>query len=140
MERRKLILILDTSNQTNNTYCAAPLCRYEFLNNSGVVGGGGGGSSPDDVTNSEVTVSSPSSSTASVPSAATVTTASSRAVRIRPEVREQHCKTLRLALHVWLDQYPEDFKEPPNYPCLNQLEAFTQRIMPGSELDEKVGV
>ena len=59
-------------------------------------------------------------------------------MRIRPEVREQHCKTLRLALHVWLDQYPEDFKEPPNYPCLNQLEAFTQRIMPGSELDEKV--
>ena len=108
-----------------------------------MVGGGGGGVSPDgrdDVTNSEVTVSSPSSSTtttASVPSAATVTT-SSRAVRIRPEVREQHCKTLRLALHVWLDQYPEDFKEPPNYPCLNQLEAFTQRIMPGSELDEKV--
>ena len=105
-----------------------------------MVGGGGGGSAGDDVTNSEVTVSSPSSSTASVPSAATVTTASSRAaVRIRPEVREQHCKTLRLALHVWLDQYPEDFKEPPNYPCLNQLEAFTQRIMPGSELDEKVG-
>ena len=61
-----------------------------------------------------------------------------RPMRIRPEVREQHCKTLRLALHVWLDQYPEDFKEPPNYPCLNQLEAFTQRIMPGSELDEKV--
>ena len=113
------------------------------MNNCGGGGGNSSGTSPegDDVTNSEVTVSSQSSSTtttASVPSAATVTTTASRGVRIRPEVREQHCKTLRLALHVWLDQYPEDFKEPPNYPCLNQLEAFTQRVMPGSELDEKV--
>ena len=53
-------------------------------------------------------------------------------------MRDQHCKTLRLALHVWLDQFPEDFRDPPNYPCLSQLEAFCQRIMPGSELDEKV--
>jgi len=50
----------------------------------------------------------------------------------------QHCKTLRQALHVWLDQYPEDFREPPNFPCLSQLEDFVQRTMPNSELDVKV--
>lgn len=54
------------------------------------------------------------------------------------EIRHQHCKTLRQALHVWLDQYPEDFREPPNFPCLSQLEAFVQRTMPDSELDMKL--
>ncbi len=57
---------------------------------------------------------------------------------IRESVREQHRKTLRQALHVWLDQYPEDFHEPPNYPCLSQLEGFSARVMPDSELDQKV--
>lgn len=92
--------------------------RYEFLNNSGV-------EVEEKPNDSEVTTSSPPPPPVPGP-------------RIRPEVREQHCKTLRLALHVWLDQYPEDFREPPNYPCLNQLEAFTHRIMPSSELDDKV--
>eukprot|EP00095_Tigriopus_kingsejongensis_P003509 maker-scaffold373_size192110-snap-gene-0.40 protein:Tk03509 transcript:maker-scaffold373_size192110-snap-gene-0.40-mRNA-1 annotation:"hypothetical protein DAPPUDRAFT_49847" len=52
--------------------------------------------------------------------------------------RDSHRKTLRQAMHVWLDQYPEDFQEPPNYPCLTQLESFTSRVMPDSELDLKV--
>ena len=59
-------------------------------------------------------------------------------LRIREDVREQHCRTLRQALHVWLDQYPEDFDDPPNYPCLTQLEAFCRRVLPNSELDIKV--
>ncbi|XP_023320057.1 ral guanine nucleotide dissociation stimulator isoform X2 [Eurytemora carolleeae] len=54
------------------------------------------------------------------------------------ERSEQHRRTLRQALHVWLDQFPEDFNEPPNYPCLTQLETFCRKIMPGSELDTKV--
>ncbi len=29
---------------------------------------------------------------------------------VRESVREQHRKTLRQALHVWLDQFPEDFQ------------------------------
>ena len=45
---------------------------------------------------------------------------------------------LAQALHVWLDQFPEDFKEPPNFPCLSHFESFCRRIMPGSELDSKV--
>jgi hypothetical protein len=57
---------------------------------------------------------------------------------MREAMRDQNRKTLRQALHVWLDQYPEDFQEPPNYPCLSQLENFCSRVMPDSELDQKV--
>jgi len=55
-----------------------------------------------------------------------------------PERVEQYRRTLRQALHVWLDQFPEDYKEPPNFPCLSHLENFCRRVMPGSELDNKV--
>ena len=57
---------------------------------------------------------------------------------VREPMREQNLRTLRQAIHVWLDQYPEDFQEPPNYPCLSQLESFCRRVMPDSELDQKV--
>ena len=33
-----------------------------------------------------------------------------------PDRVEQYRRTLRQALHVWLDQFPEDYKEPPNFP------------------------
>ena len=59
-------------------------------------------------------------------------------LRIREDVREQHCRTLRQALHVWLDQFTEDYDDPPNYPCLTQLEAFCRRMLPNTELDIKV--
>ena len=39
---------------------------------------------------------------------------------------------------MWLDQFPEDFREPPNFPCLSHFESFCRRVMPGSELDSKV--
>ena len=55
-----------------------------------------------------------------------------------PERVEQYRRTLRQALHVWLDQFPEDYREPPNFPCLSHLENFCRRIMSGSELDNKV--
>ena len=55
-----------------------------------------------------------------------------------PERVEQYRRTLRQALHVWLDQFPEDFKEPPNFPCLSHLESFCKKVMAGSELDSKV--
>ena len=54
------------------------------------------------------------------------------------ERAEQYRKTLRQALHVWLDQFPEDYMEPPNFPCLSHLETFCRKVMPGSELDAKV--
>jgi len=55
-----------------------------------------------------------------------------------PDRVEQYRRTLRQALHVWLDQFPEDFREPPNFPCLSHFESFCRRVMPGSELDSKV--
>ncbi|KAG7488225.1 hypothetical protein MATL_G00030270 [Megalops atlanticus] len=36
-------------------------------------------------------------------------------------------------LRAWLDQCPEDFQEPPAYPCLNRVLDFLQRALPGSE-------
>uniref|UniRef100_A0A8C8J9Y8 Ral guanine nucleotide dissociation stimulator-like 1 n=1 Tax=Oncorhynchus tshawytscha TaxID=74940 RepID=A0A8C8J9Y8_ONCTS len=47
------------------------------------------------------------------------------------------CKSVGLALasilRVWLDQCPEDFQEPPSYPCLHRVMAYLQRALPGSE-------
>ncbi|XP_022914117.2 ral guanine nucleotide dissociation stimulator-like 1 isoform X1 [Onthophagus taurus] len=51
---------------------------------------------------------------------------------------EQHKKTLISALHVWLDSYPEDFKEPPNHPALLQLVHFCEEQLPATELEAKV--
>ncbi|XP_037976986.2 ral guanine nucleotide dissociation stimulator-like 1 isoform X3 [Plutella xylostella] len=49
-----------------------------------------------------------------------------------------HRKTLVGCLHVWLDTYPEDFRQPPRHPALQQLLSFTQLRLPGSELHSKV--
>ncbi|KAM6921572.1 ral guanine nucleotide dissociation stimulator-like 1 isoform 1-T1 [Xenentodon cancila] len=36
-------------------------------------------------------------------------------------------------LRAWLDQCPEDFQEPPDYPCLHRLMEYLRRALPGSE-------
>ena len=36
-------------------------------------------------------------------------------------------------LRAWLDQCPEDFQEPPNYPCLHRLMDYLRKAVPGSE-------
>ncbi|KAK7866628.1 hypothetical protein R5R35_011535 [Gryllus longicercus] len=54
------------------------------------------------------------------------------------DVMGQHRKTLVLALHVWLDSYPEDFRDPPTHPTLHQLLYFCQQHLPESELEVKV--
>uniref|UniRef100_G3UEP1 N-terminal Ras-GEF domain-containing protein n=1 Tax=Loxodonta africana TaxID=9785 RepID=G3UEP1_LOXAF len=41
-------------------------------------------------------------------------------------------------LGMWLDKYPEDFRELPDFPCLRLLEDYTGLNMPGSELQERV--
>ncbi|GJQ79860.1 Rgl, partial [Trypoxylus dichotomus] len=46
--------------------------------------------------------------------------------------------TLISALHVWLDSYPEDFKESPNHPALLQLVHFCEEYLPATELEAKV--
>lgn len=49
-----------------------------------------------------------------------------------------YSRTLVACLHVWLDTYPEDFRQPPHHPALQQLLAFTQVHLPGTELHSKV--
>ncbi|XP_034244342.1 ral guanine nucleotide dissociation stimulator-like 1 isoform X2 [Thrips palmi] len=53
-------------------------------------------------------------------------------------ILEQHRKTLVLALHVWLDSFPEDFRDPPQHPVLQQLLMFCKQHLPDSELHVKV--
>ncbi|KAM5299154.1 ral guanine nucleotide dissociation stimulator isoform 6-T6 [Ctenodactylus gundi] len=40
-------------------------------------------------------------------------------------------------LGTWLDQYSEDFYQPPDFPCLKQLVAYVQLNMPGSDLERR---
>ncbi|XP_036892375.1 ral guanine nucleotide dissociation stimulator isoform X1 [Sturnira hondurensis] len=40
-------------------------------------------------------------------------------------------------LGAWLDQYSEDFCQPPDFPCLRQLAAYVQLNMPGSDLERR---
>lgn len=51
------------------------------------------------------------------------------------EIRLVLCRLSALAsfLRTWLDQCPEDFQEPPNYPCLHRLMGYLRRALPGSE-------
>ncbi|XP_012415061.1 ral guanine nucleotide dissociation stimulator-like [Trichechus manatus latirostris] len=40
-------------------------------------------------------------------------------------------------LGLWLNQYPEDFYELPDFPCLRLLVDYTGLNMPGSELEQR---
>ncbi|XP_037530692.1 ral guanine nucleotide dissociation stimulator-like 1 [Nematolebias whitei] len=37
-------------------------------------------------------------------------------------------------LRAWLDQCPEDFQEPSDYPCLHRLMDYLRKALPGSEV------
>ena len=41
-------------------------------------------------------------------------------------------------MSVWIDQYPEDFREPPDYPCLASIEHFALTHLPDSDLAIRV--
>ncbi|KAL2090043.1 hypothetical protein ACEWY4_014731 [Coilia grayii] len=49
------------------------------------------------------------------------------------EARGAVRNALASILRAWLDQCPEDFQEPPDYPCLHRVLDFLQRALPGSE-------
>lgn len=46
-------------------------------------------------------------------------------------------RTVISALHVWLDSYPEDFRDPPLHTCLRCLHSFTHTYLPKTELHLK---
>lgn len=39
---------------------------------------------------------------------------------------------------MWLDTYPEDFRDSPNYTCLHELEKFAREYAPGTGIGRKV--
>ncbi|KAM8875473.1 ral guanine nucleotide dissociation stimulator-like 1 [Spinachia spinachia] len=54
-----------------------------------------------------------------------------------PERSEQESdgairSALASILRAWMDQCPEDFQEPPDYPCLHMLMEYLRRALPGS--------
>ncbi|XP_076455444.1 ral guanine nucleotide dissociation stimulator-like 1 isoform X2 [Babylonia areolata] len=55
----------------------------------------------------------------------------------KSELCEQQQKTFRCVLSVWLDKYPEDFRELPDFPCLSLLESFAREVIPDSDLAAK---
>lgn len=72
-----------------------------------------------------------------------VLTASSRYGCILPYTSEdggpqdQLKNAISSILGTWLDQYSEDFCQPPDFPCLKQLVAYVQLNMPGSDLERR---
>lgn len=44
-------------------------------------------------------------------------------------------RAVYIILDTWLDQYPEDFFQPPEFPCLKVLLAYMGLNMPGSDLE-----
>lgn len=39
---------------------------------------------------------------------------------------------------MWLDAYPDDFRDPPNYRCLNQLLHFAVVTIADNELELRI--
>uniref|UniRef100_A0A0L8IDY7 Ras-GEF domain-containing protein n=2 Tax=Octopus bimaculoides TaxID=37653 RepID=A0A0L8IDY7_OCTBM len=52
----------------------------------------------------------------------------------KTELHDVQLKTIKSVISVWLDTYPEDFREDPDYPCLQMLEKFAQECMEDRDL------
>ncbi|XP_054568229.1 ral guanine nucleotide dissociation stimulator-like [Eptesicus fuscus] len=50
---------------------------------------------------------------------------------------DQQKKAIISILGMWLDQYPEDFFQPPEFPCLVMLLAYLDLNFPGSDLERQ---
>lgn len=48
-----------------------------------------------------------------------------------------HSRTIRSVISVWLDTYPDDFREDPDYQCLHTLMKFSERHLPDSDLSSR---
>ncbi|CAN0326845.1 unnamed protein product, partial [Bubo scandiacus] len=60
-----------------------------------------------------------------------------RAFTSAKEVLELLESAITSILQAWLDQCPEDFREPPDYPCLIKLLDYLKRNIPGSDLEKR---
>jgi hypothetical protein len=50
------------------------------------------------------------------------------------DVRVEHLKSLRTILHMWLENYTEDFNEPPDYTNFNVLRGFVNKHLSNTEI------
>ncbi|XP_034885782.1 ral guanine nucleotide dissociation stimulator-like isoform X2 [Mirounga leonina] len=50
---------------------------------------------------------------------------------------EQRNMAISSILGTWLDQYPQDFFQPPEFPCLNVLLTYMGLHVPGSDLERR---
>ncbi|XP_065226724.1 ral guanine nucleotide dissociation stimulator-like 1 isoform X2 [Planococcus citri] len=52
-----------------------------------------------------------------------------------PDTVVQQCKkSIVVSIHVWLDSYPDDFRDPPLHAVLQKLISFAQHYIPESDL------
>ncbi|XP_057162431.1 ral guanine nucleotide dissociation stimulator-like [Ursus arctos] len=51
--------------------------------------------------------------------------------------QEQRGTVISSILGTWLDHYPEDFFQPPEFPCLKTLLAYVGLLVPGSDLEQR---
>ncbi|KAL4219215.1 Ral guanine nucleotide dissociation stimulator-like 1 [Mactra antiquata] len=54
------------------------------------------------------------------------------------ELQDIQLRTIKSVFSVWIDSYPEDFRDPPNYVCLRKLEALARQHIPESDLAIRV--
>lgn len=52
-------------------------------------------------------------------------------------IKLDHFRSVVVAIRVWLDSYPDDFRDPPLHTTLQRLILFAQQHFPGSELHLK---
>jgi ral guanine nucleotide dissociation stimulator-like 1 len=57
---------------------------------------------------------------------------------LQQQLREGCQRSLKMVMSVWLDTYPEDFYEPPDYPTLSALIQFTVTNAVDVDLSQKV--
>ncbi|KAK3088008.1 hypothetical protein FSP39_013341 [Pinctada imbricata] len=52
----------------------------------------------------------------------------------KKEINEVQQRTVKSVISVWMDTYPDDFRDDPDYVCLCTLEEFSQKYIPDSDL------
>lgn len=54
------------------------------------------------------------------------------------ELQDIQLRTIKSVISVWIDTYPEDFHDAPDYSCLVKLEKFIEQHIPDSDLGIRV--
>lgn len=55
----------------------------------------------------------------------------------KKELHDVQQRTIKSVISVWMDTYPDDFREDPDYLCLQTLIKFSERHIPDSDLSSR---